>query len=173
MYQDQRPKPDECHPYYRTYIGQVPDGPLLDTLEAQIDQMRRAFAGIDAERAAYAYDEGKWTAAEVLGHMADVEAVFSYRALVIARGDAQPIPGMDQDAWMAEAGFRDLDWQHLADRLIAQRRATLALLSGLSEEAWQRRGIASEREFSVRAIGWILAGHFIHHLAILRDRYRL
>ena len=173
MYQDQRPNPDECHPYYQNYIGLVSDGPLLETLEAQIDQMRQQFSGVEAGQAGYAYADGKWTAAEVLGHMADAEAVFGYRALAIARGDAQPVPGMDQDEWMATAEFDAHNWQQLVDRLIAQRRASLAFLSGLGEEDWRRRGIASGREFSVRAIGWILAGHIHHHLTILRDRYRL
>lgn len=173
MYQDQRPTANECHPYYQTYIGLVSDGPLLDTLEGQIDHMRRAFAGVDEAKAEFAYEPGKWTAKQVLGHLADTEAVFAYRALAIARGDGQPIPGMDQDEWMGLAPFNERAWPELVDRLIAQRRASLALLGELTEDDWKRRGIASEREFSVRSIGWILVGHFLHHLAILRERYAI
>ena len=173
MYQDHRPGDDECHPYYQTYIGQVADGAILETLEGQIELVRQALAGVDEERAGYAYDTGKWTARQVLGHLADCEAVFSYRALAIARGDSSPIPGIDQDEWMRHAEFDEHDWHDLVERLIDQRRSSLAFLRRLSEDDWKRRGIASDREFSVRALAWILAGHVLHHLSILRERYRI
>ncbi len=51
------------------------------------------------------------------------------------------------------------------------RRGTIALFENMPREAWARRGIASENPFAVRALAFIVAGHFAHHMRILTERY--
>ena len=51
------------------------------------------------------------------------------------------------------------------------RVATLSLFRGFDDDALLRRGVANDHTISVRALAWIAAGHTLHHLAVLRERY--
>ena len=95
-----RPEPSEHHEYYLSYVSEVPDGNLLATLAGQIEVTSTILASVPESKAAFRYAEGKWSIKEVIGHVADAERVFSYRALRIARGDTTPLPGFDENAWV-------------------------------------------------------------------------
>ena len=118
-----------------------------------------------------AYAPGKWTLAESLLHVADTERVFAYRALRVSRGDQTPLPGFDQDPWVPLSGA---DRRTLADILTeieAVRNANLHLIRAFDDAAASRMGTASGNPVSVRALVWIIAGHFAHHLELTRTRY--
>ncbi len=166
-----RPQTGEFDPYYANYIRRVPDGDVASLLEGQIRETTAALRSLPAARATYRYADGKWSIAEVVGHMIDVERIFNYRALRIARADETPIEGFDENAYVPAA---ESDGRALAD-LIAEfeavRRATVALVRGLPSAAWTRVGTANGKPISVRALVYITAGHERHHLATLRERY--
>jgi len=166
-----RPEASEYAPFYAGYVGLVPDGDLLDTLERQGEDTARILGGLPEARGDHAYAPGKWTVKEVLGHLADGERVFSYRALSFARGDATPLPGFEENVWVPASGARDRTLSSLVAELRAVRAATLALLRGLPPGADLRRGVANEQEISVRGLAWVITGHERHHLKILRERY--
>ena len=167
-----RPGPSEYAPYYETYISKVPpEGDLLTVLEDQRRETQQLLAGLSDTRALHRYAPEKWSIKEVVGHLMDTERVFCYRALAFARGDANPLPGYDEKAWAAAGRFDVRSLAHLAAESDAVRRATIALFSGLDGEALARRGTANNNPISVRALGWVIAGHERHHLAILRERY--
>jgi len=167
-----RPGPSEYVPYYETYISKVPpEGDLLTVLEDQRRETQQLLAGLSDTRALHRYAPEKWSIKEVVGHLMDTERVFCYRALAFARGDANPLPGYDEKAWAAAGRFDVRSLAHLAAESDAVRRATIALFSGLDGEALARRGTANNNPISVRALGWVIAGHERHHLAILRERY--
>ncbi|MFQ5526462.1 MAG: DinB family protein [Thermoanaerobaculia bacterium] len=166
-----RPTPDDAADYYFTYIDKVPDGDVVEQLAAQLVETRAMLDSLTEERGAHRYEPGKWSVKEVLGHVADAERVFAYRALAFSRGDAQPIPGMDQDEWTEGAGFGGRPVAEVVANLVAVRQSTVTLFRSLSEEQWLRRGIASNVEFQAGAIAWIIAGHELHHRAVLVDRY--
>jgi hypothetical protein len=107
----------------------------------------------------------------LVGHLIDAERVFAYRALRFARGDRTPLPGFEQDDYVAGGNFDARTLADLTDELEQVRRATLALLRPLDAERWRRTGTASDNEVSVRALAHIIAGHELHHLRILRERY--
>lgn len=167
-----RPGPDEHGDYYATYIDRVPDGrPLVDVLGEAPEELDALLGDLPAERENFAYEPGKWTCREVLGHVIDTERLFSYRALHIARADAAELPGMDQDEWAAAS---NADERHVADLLSefrGLREANAALFASFDEETLSRRGIASGFEFTVRALIHIIAGHELHHRDVLRTRY--
>jgi uncharacterized damage-inducible protein DinB len=166
-----RPSTDEHAPYYARYIALVPDGSIVEILRGQITDTVGLLAGLPDARARHRYAPGKWSVKEVLGHVCDGERVFAYRALRIGRGDATPLPGFDENGFAAHAPF---DTRPLAD-VIAEfesvRGATLTLLGSLDEAAWSRRGVASGHPVTVRALAWIIAGHELHHRAVLAERY--
>ena len=128
-------------------------------------------SGVPESRGSFAYAPGKWTLKEVVGHMADAERVFSYRALRIARGDTMPLHGFDEQAWVPNAGANARTLADLLGELRVVRASTLALLRHLPPESTSRVGTASDRPVSVRAVAWIIAGHERHHLGIIRERY--
>jgi len=166
-----RPAPSEYVPYYETYISKVPQGDLLNVLEDQGRETQQLLAGLSDAKALHRYAPGKWSIKEVIGHLADTERVFCYRALRFARADDTPLPGFDEKAWTPAGRFDTRSLKDLAGELDAVRRATIALLSGMDAEALARRGTANNNPITVRALAWIIAGHERHHVAILRERY--
>lgn len=166
-----RPEPGEYAPYYDRYISLVPGSDILTTLESQRRQMLLLLSGRDDTDADYRYAPDKWSAKEVLGHICDAERIFAYRALRISRGDRTPIEGFEQDDYVTNGPFAKSPLAELIEDYIAVRRATLTLLRDLDEEAWLRRGIANKNEVSVRAIAYTAAGHELHHLRILEEKY--
>lgn len=166
-----RPSSDEYAPYYSRYIDLLPEGDLFDLLEQQRDETLTLMKGLSEEAAARRYAPGKWSLKEVLGHVIDTERIFAYRALCISRGERQPLPGYDQDAYVAGANFDARTVVDLAEEHRAVRQATVALFRSLDEAELNRRGIANEVELSVRATAYIIAGHERHHIRIIHERY--
>jgi hypothetical protein len=166
-----RPEASEYDPYYAEYIAQIPDGPILETLATQIRATQALLSGVDEARALRRYAPGKWSLKEVVGHIVDTERLYAMRALAFARCERARLFGMEQDEWVAAAGFDARPLPDLLAEFESLRRANLAMFSGFRDDVWMRRGIANEVEFSVRALAWIIAGHERHHVKVIRERY--
>ncbi len=166
-----RPDASEYAEVYARYVARVPAGDVLDHLARQIADTRAALRALPPERAARRYASGKWSVAEVVGHVADVERVFAYRALRIGRGDETPLPGFDENVYTPAGGFDRRPIADLVDELTTVRAATIALYRGFPAEALARSGTASGQRVTVRALAFLIAGHELHHRAILRERY--
>ena len=167
----QRPATDEYASSFQSYIERVPDGDVLAWLERQGAATCAVFGRVNEEKSAFSYAAGKWTVKRVLQHLADGERLFCYRALCIARGEASSLPGFDENLYAANDGS---DRRRLAD-IVAEfasvRAAALTLFRGFDATAWSRRGVANGKPTSVRSLPWITAGHELHHIAVLRERY--
>jgi uncharacterized damage-inducible protein DinB len=166
-----RPQADEYAQYYGRYISLVEGEDILSTLDQQRRQTMMLLSGRDEEDGDFRYAPEKWSAKEVLGHVCDTERVFAYRALRIARADATPLEGFEQDDYVRNGPFAHHPLAEAVEDFIAVRRATLSLLRNLDEAAWMRRGIANKNEVTVRAIAYIIAGHELHHRRILEEKY--
>lgn len=166
-----RPGAGEYAPYYEKYVSLVPAGDIVETLRRQSSDTLALLGGVDDARALSRYEPGKWSVKEVVGHILDSERVFAYRALRFARGDETPLPGYDQDAYVSAANFDARPLASLAADFGRVRASTVSLFESLDPEAWTRRGVANENPASVRAIAHIIAGHELHHVRILRERY--
>jgi hypothetical protein len=166
-----RPSADEFLPYYERYITLVPEGNLVDILVDQHRDTMRMLRSVDDERGLFAYAPGKWTIKEVIGHLSDAERIFAYRALRFARGDAQPVAGFDENAYVPAGRFNDRSVGDLADEFEAIRSSTVHLFRYLDEDEMARRGTANNATISVRALGFVIAGHERHHAKLLRERY--
>lgn len=166
-----RPGTDEYAPYYGTYIGKVPDGDLRAMLASQLAETLALIRSVPESRGGHRYAPDKWSIKGVLGHLADSERIFSYRALRIGRGDTTPLPGFEQDDYVPMGNFDARTLRDLADELAAVRQATLHLFAHLDQAAFERRGTASGKPVSVRALAYIIAGHELHHVGILKTRY--
>ncbi|HXF59473.1 MAG TPA: DinB family protein [Candidatus Saccharimonadales bacterium] len=168
-----RPTPDEYFEYYGKYIALVPDEDALVPLRDQLEDTLSLLRPLDEKRSKHRYAPDKWSVKEVLGHLSDCERIFAYRALRIGRGDTTPIEGFDENAYIPPAHFDARPLDDLIEDYERVRDATLSLFAGLDEEALLRRGTANDKTISVRAIGWIIAGHELHHRGILIERYGL
>lgn len=166
-----RPDTDEYAPYYGTYISEVTGSDALPTLIGQRSSTASFLAGIPETKAGYRYAPGKWTLREVIGHLSDSERIFAYRLLRFARGDETPLASFDENAYVPAGEFERRSLADVAREFAAVRDATLALVSGLDEVRLARRGLASGKAMSARAIAWVIAGHETHHLRVIREKY--
>jgi uncharacterized damage-inducible protein DinB len=168
---DQKPGAGEYADHHANYVRLVPEGDIVAILATQLDDTLVPIRELTDEQARYAYAPGKWSVKEVLGHIADAERVFAYRALRIARADATPLASFDENAYTPVGRFNDRALASLLAEVAAVRGATVALFAGLPHDAWQRVGTASNRSVSVRACAWIIAGHELHHRNGLAQNY--
>jgi uncharacterized damage-inducible protein DinB len=166
-----KPDPTEYLSYYGKYISMVPDGDIVTVLGKQMEETADFLESIPESRANFRYAPDKWSIKELVGHVIDTERIFAYRALRFARNDKTPLPGYEQDDYVHNASFDQCTLTDLASELKTVRQATLFLFKHLDENAWMRRGLASNSEASVRALAHIIAGHELHHREILRSRY--
>ncbi len=177
-----RPSPAEYAPFALTYIDAAASalaaaGPNTESddvwplLVSQPQALLALLHAVDPARVEYSYGPGKWTLGESLVHVADTERVFAYRLMRIARGDTTPLPGFDQDAWVPESRTAGRTLSDILTEIETVRAATLALARSLDAQAWGHVGVASGHPVSARALAWMIAGHFAHHLDLTRDRY--
>jgi hypothetical protein len=167
-----RPGADEYASSFAGYVAGIGDDEdVLAVLITQLDEVLVRLGPVPDSRGDYRYAPGKWSLKEVVGHLSDTERVWTYRALRIARGDATPLPGIDDQAWIAELGAADLLLADMVNEWGHVRRATLALFRHLPPAAWQRRGTASDQPISVRAFPYVIAGHVRHHMEVVEARY--
>ena len=128
-------------------------------------------SGISEEKSLHRYAPEKWSIREVLSHMNDCERVFVFRAFWFARGFSDPLPSFDQEVCVAAAKANEVSWASHMEEFRVLRLASLLFFRNLPAEAWERKGIASDNSFTVRALAYILAGHVTHHTTVIRDRY--
>jgi uncharacterized damage-inducible protein DinB len=166
-----RPAPDEFIEYYGKYIDLVPGDDAMPALRDQIGDTVRLLKPLDESKAKARYAPGKWSVKEVVGHLADCERVFAYRALRMSRADTTPLSGFDENAYVPAGRFDARPLAELVDEFERVRAASVALFRGMDEEALLRRGTANGNGISVRALAWILAGHELHHRRLLIERY--
>ncbi len=169
----QKPAAGDYAPYYQKYLDAAASvESATDLLNQQADVLAY-MATWPEDKAGHRYGEGKWTVAQVIGHMSDTERVFSYRLLRIARGDATALAGFDENAYQVHAGFDGRSVASVVGELRAVRQASVTLVRTLDEAALNRAGTASDNRVTARALVWLMAGHFAHHTAILKERYGL
>ena len=166
-------KPDarEYAVFYEKYVALVPVADILHVLEAQRLQMSQLLAGCGERDGNFRYAPDKWSVKEVIGHLTDCERIFTYRALRIARADATPLAGFEQDDYVKTADSNRRELRDLSEELSLVRSSTVALYRSLNDKAWTRRCTANKNEVSVRALAYITAGHELHHRRILEERY--
>ena len=168
-----RPGPGDFAPHYAKYIDLVPAGELLDHLAIQARHFEALLGSMDADRAMFRYEPGKWSVKELVNHVADTERIMAYRLLRIARGDGTPLAGFEMDDYVRAAKADSRTLEDLASEFSDVRRATISLLRSLDPEALARKGTASGHPVSAGALAHIIPGHLAHHGRILEERYIL
>ena len=153
-------------------IARVAGDDAVEALARQEREVKELFGGLDETKiAGLRYAPGKWTLKEVLGHLIDDERIFTYRALCVARGDARPLASFDENDYVAGANFEQQPLRTLIDDYCLTRCAAMAFFRSLSAESWLRSGTVTDYTASVRGLAFHIAGHELHHLGVIRERY--
>jgi uncharacterized damage-inducible protein DinB len=168
----EKPKDGEFPPYANMYIQLLPDdGLLLKHLKNNFIATKQLILPLPEDKLHYRYAENKWTIKEILVHIIDDERIFAYRALRFARNDKTELPGFDQDDYVlySRAGGRSME--NIFEEYEAVRDSTIALFNGLPDEAFLRMGTANNNKATVRALAYHIAGHELHHINIIKEKY--
>lgn len=163
--------PDQVPSFYQGYVARVQQYELIEALEVSFRETDALLSQIPESLGLYAYAPGKWTVKELLQHMMDAERVFAFRALTFARNDKTHLPPFDENAYVPESNAHAFSITEMAGSMERLRATTLDLFRSFTPEMLKRRGVANKNEMSVEAIGYIISGHELHHVAILNERY--
>jgi len=163
--------PSEYASYYNEYIEHVEQGTLEDVLQSDWKELKPLFDNLTEEKSLYRYDDGKWSIKEMLVHCMDTEVIFHARALMFARGEQQPIPGYDHEAYVRQSGADRRSLDEIKETWSKLRKMTLTLFGTFSDEELQRIGNANGNKMSVRSLIYIIPGHVLHHLGVIREKY--
>jgi len=165
------PSKGEYPPYYETYISKLAEANFSDLLLKQIEQLKTLLSSKPAGWENTPYAPGKWSPKEVLGHCIDTERIMTFRALCIARGDKNSLPGFDQDPYVQQGEFNAVPIDLLLADFVNQRQALLSLVQTLPTASFEEIGSANGNPMSTRALLWIIPGHFMHHFQVLQQAY--
>lgn len=163
----------EYNPYYKGYIEPVTatGKTIIEVLIENKEIFIEALSSFPNEKLEYRYAEGKWTIKDILQHLIDAERVFCYRAMRFARNDQTPLPGFEQDDYVKVFDANHRDIKDMIEEFSHLRNSTIALFKSFDSESLKRIGTASNSPMSVRAIGYLFAGHVNHHLKVIKERY--
>lgn len=168
----EKPEPGEYPFYASMYIDLLPDdGLLLKHLQENLNLVKQMVSAIPGEKWTYRYAPEKWTIKESLVHIMDDERIYAYRALCFARNEKIPLPGFDQDAYVLFSNANERSIDNIMEEYEAVRLATIALFNGFDEAALMRMGTANKNNATVRALGYHIAGHELHHINIIKEKY--
>lgn len=159
--------------YYATYLSQLDDNDLMVLLKSGKTEFTKFIEDIKAEKLKIAYARDKWTIAEVILHVIDAERIFHYRALRFLRNDKTTLPGFDQDQYVLHSNANIRSRKSLITEFTSVRDASITLFQSLGKEDLMRKGIASNIEWTVATLGFVICGHLKHHQKILSSRYLL
>lgn len=162
---------NEYAPFFETYISLSKELNLPKIFVTNMESCVDFFKSVPTEKLDYRYQPEKWSIKDVLLHLIDCERIFQYRALRISRNDKTPLSGFEENNYAVEANATNRSLESLLDEYKSVRNATITLFNSFSNEDFLKIGNASENDISVRAIGYIILGHELHHINIIKERY--
>ena len=162
---------NEYSPFYKDYILALENVTLIEVLTSSLEEILITVKNLPEEKLQYKYAEGKWTIKEIIQHLIDTERIMSYRALRFSRNDATELQGFDENWYVDNSNGNDRNIHDLLDELTLLRKTSVSLFKSFTDEMLIRIGTANGGDMTVRALGFIIAGHQLHHLNIIRERY--
>lgn len=166
-----KPEPIELSSYQRVYADLVPVGDLPLLLENNGASTSKLITSLSSEKLKYRYAEGKWSIPQIVAHIIDTERIFTYRILCMARGDKTPLPGFEENDYAKESFADERNFSDIVEEYSHVRKATISLLKSLNAKQIFNTGIANNNPVSVRTMCYMIAGHEIHHLNVIKEKY--
>lgn len=153
------------------YLRFVNADTVAEAIEKYPATITDFFKNIPEGKVTYRYAEGKWNIKEMLQHIIDAERIFAYRALRIARHDKTPLPGFDEKSYAAAVNADERTWENLLQEFLAVRKSTDFLLQSFTKDQLQQRGTTNGEPNTVEALSFLVFGHILHHINVLKERY--
>lgn len=166
-----RPDLNRVAPFPQRYINLVQDDDLAQMMHDRIEASLHFLQAIPESKWSFRYTEGKWSIYEVVQHLIDTERILCYRALCFARGETASLPGFDEATYAAYSAADDRLKEELLEEWKAVQTATMWLFKSFNNVQLERAGVANNNPIYVRALGFMIIGHVLHHVAILNERY--
>ena len=167
----EKPTSSEFPEFYAPYIERVESTNVREALKATLQSTTEFIRTIPLDKEYFSYAENKWTVKNVISHMMDTEQIMAYRALRFARNDITDLPGFEEGDYALYDNTENRSLHNLADNFYSLRKSTIELFSSFSDKMLSKSGTANSLKISVLALGFIIAGHELHHLSILKERY--
>ncbi len=149
----------------------VKDGTLIKQLRQSLETTKELVKPLSSDKLNFKYQEDKWSIKDILVHIIDDERIYCYRALAFARNDKTNFPGFEQDDYANFAESDNRSIENILAEYEAVRIATITLFEGFSETALKRIGTANNNNTSVRALGYHILGHELHHIEVIKKHY--
>jgi uncharacterized damage-inducible protein DinB len=166
-----KPSPTELNSYQKTYVNLVNGDDLIAQLEKNKNETIALLSKLPKEKINYRYAEGKWSIPEIIVHIIDSERIFSYRMLCFSRGEKTSLPGYEENDYAAESEASSRSLENIIEEYSHVRNATISLLKSFSEKQYLRKGRANNNDSSVQILSYMLAGHEIHHMNVIKEKY--
>jgi len=157
--------PETYEEYTARIAGYVGRQDPMRMLRAAPGKLARAVAGVSRGRLTRRPAPGKWSAGEILAHLAEIELLWGYRVRTMLEREDPEIVGMDQEVWARVGHYAKRDPRASLDLYTALRRSHVALVDGLSSRDRGRGGTHSQfGRLTIDGIIRLLAGHDVNHL---------
>ena len=166
-----KPSPATYISYFKRYIDQVPEEDLMPAFKNQTAGLAVFLKSISEEKSNYAYAGGKWTIKELLQHVIDTERIFNYRALCIARGEKQGLPGFEENDYAANSYANNRSWGSLVSEFLLLRQSTEMMYETFNAAVMDNAGTSNNNPVTVASLGFTTVGHWYHHKKVLEERY--
>lgn len=162
----------EYNEYYSRYINKVSkDTSLIKGFEDDRKMVVDFFSSVPENKLEYRYQPEKWTIKELLQHIIDTERIFIYRFLRISRNDKTALAGFDQDIYIDPSMANNKSLEELINEFNSTRYYSINLIQSISDENLKNIGTASDSTISARACAFILLGHSVWHIEVIKERY--
>ena len=158
-------------PYFFNYINLVETVSIADAIKKYSKYINVFFLQISEEKSTYRYAENKWSIKEMLQHIIDAERIFAFRALSIARGEQTPLPGFEENDYAAASKADNRNWQSLTEEFVATRKSTDLMLQSFTDEQLDSSGTTNGHSNTAVAIAYVIFGHALHHIAVVKEKY--
>jgi uncharacterized damage-inducible protein DinB len=168
----EKPKPGEYPDYALMYIKLLPDdGNLSQHLRDNLEATKKLILSLTEEKLNYRYAKDKWNIKEIMVHIIDDERIFAYRLLRFARNDSTELPGFEQDHFVKHSFANSRTIQNILEEFESVRWSTITLIDSLADEVLLNEGVCNGYKSNVRSLAYHLAGHELHHINVIRDKY--
>ena len=153
-------------PYVARILSFVGDREPLQILESTAGRLRAVIAGRTHDELSRTPDPARWSAVQILAHLADAEVVAAWRIRSILAADGVPLQPFDQNAWAAAFRYAESDPFESLQLFETNRVATLSLLHRVNPALHANHGMHAERgKETIAHLLRLYAGHDLNHLA--------
>jgi len=163
-------KDKEYDSYFHTYV-KLTKGDLIQSLKTDLDTLIALIREIPEGKRTFAYEKGKWSILQLIQHCVDTERVLQYRAFSIARGEKQMLNSFNENEYVDATPTESIQFKSLLNEFICLRNSTISMFENMPLDVTCKIGQAGGSQLSVRAAGFIILGHWNHHMNVLKTRY--